>query len=80
MATVKVWEWPIPRTGLRCTPHAAAAERRRRGFSWRCALGRWIRVLIWGRCWWSIHHGGIHSGKPAELIRQDQPFCRKWVW
>ena len=30
--------------------HAAAAERRRRDFSWRCALRRWIRVLIWGRC------------------------------
>ena len=39
-----------------------------------------MRVLIWGRWSWSIHHGGIHSGKPAALIRQVQPFCRKWVW
>ena len=39
-----------------------------------------MRALIWGRCCWSIHHGGIHSGKPSVLMRQVQPFCRKWVW
>ena len=29
---------------------------------------------------WSIHRGGIHSGSPSALMRQVQPFCRKWVW
>ena len=39
-----------------------------------------MRVLICGRCCWSIHQGGIHSGNPSSLMRQVQPFCRKWVW
>jgi hypothetical protein len=39
-----------------------------------------MRVLSWGRCSWSIHPGGIHSGRPSALMRQLQPFCRKWVW
>jgi len=39
-----------------------------------------MRVLICG-CWsLSIHQGGIHSGNPSVLMRQVQPFCRKWVW
>jgi hypothetical protein len=38
-----------------------------------------MRVLSWGRCSWSIHQGGIHSGRPSALIRQAQPFWRKWV-
>jgi hypothetical protein len=45
---------------------------------------RWMRVLSWGRCSWSIRllagcSGGIHSGRPSALIRQAQPFWRKWV-
>ena len=36
-----------------------------------------MRVLICGRCCWSIHQGGIHSGNPSSLMRQVQPFCRK---
>ena len=47
---------------------------------WRWAWRRRIRALIWGRWSWSIHQGGIHSGKPSGFIRQVQPFCRKWVW
>ena len=39
-----------------------------------------MRVLIWGRWSWSIHQGGIHSGKPSVLMRQVQPFWAKWVW
>jgi hypothetical protein len=39
-----------------------------------------MRVLIWGRWLRSIHQGGTHSGNPSVLIRQVQPFCRKWVW
>jgi hypothetical protein len=39
-----------------------------------------MRALIWG-CWcWSIHQGGIHSGRSSALMRQVQPFWRKCVW
>ena len=48
--------------------------------SWCWAWRRRIRVLMLG-CWcWSIQRGGIHSGRPSALMRQVQPFCRKWVW
>ena len=33
-----------------------------------------MRVLTWGRRLWSIHQGGIHSGKPSSLMRHAQPF------
>ena len=62
--------------------HAAATGVRRRPWrsSWRWACIRWMRLLVWG-CWsWSIQRGGIHSGSPSAVIRQVQPFCRKWVW
>jgi hypothetical protein len=39
-----------------------------------------MRVLVWGRWAWSIQQGGIHSGSWSALMRQVQPFCRKWVW
>jgi hypothetical protein len=39
-----------------------------------------MRALACGRWSWSIHQGGIHSGRPSVLMRQVQPFCRKWVW
>jgi len=37
--------------------------------------------LLTCACWfWSIHQGGIHSGRPSVFIRQVQPFWAKWVW
>ena len=44
------------------------------------ALRRRIRLLTCGRCSWSIPHGGTPSGNQPALIRQDRPFCKKWVW
>ena len=61
--------------------HAASGARRRRRFSCRWGLRSFrILALSWGRWSWSIHRGGIHSGDPSLLMRQVQPFCRKWVW
>jgi hypothetical protein len=39
-----------------------------------------MRVLSRGRCSWSVHQGGTHSGNPSALMRQLQPLCRKWLW
>ncbi|HVD81855.1 MAG TPA: hypothetical protein VNB87_15110 [Propionibacteriaceae bacterium] len=38
-----------------------------------------MRELTCGRWSWSIHQGGIHSGKPSAFIRQVQPFLQKVV-
>jgi hypothetical protein len=75
--TVRPW---LRVVGLHSVPHAASGGRRRLGRLPCWAWMRRMRVLIWGRWSWSIHQGGIHSGRPSAFIRQVQPFCRKWVW